>query len=183
MTADQHSIKDCDYSTIIDKYKDLAFNIALKITKNEQDSEEIVQDSFVKAFNGLNNFKKESQFSTWFYRIVYNTAISSVRHQKYIAVEIDYKLTNTLGNNQIESAINKLDENDRKVLIKEAMEKLNELDYTLLSLYYYEDLSLKEISKIVEMKKNYIKVLLQRARIKLYNGLSTSLKKELKELI
>jgi RNA polymerase sigma factor (sigma-70 family) len=182
MTTNHHFSKNCDYSTIINKYKVLAFNIALKITKNEQDSEEIVQDSFIKAFKGLNNFKNESQFSTWFYRIVYNTAISSIRNKKHIAIEFDDKLTATLENNQIECAIRNLDEYDRKQLIKEALAKLNEIDYTILSLYYYEDLSLKEISKIVEKEKDYLKVLLQRARLKLYNGLSISLKKELKEL-
>ena len=57
MPSNQNNNQNCDYSAIINKYKDLAFNIALKITKNEQDSEEIVQDSFVKAFKGLSNFK------------------------------------------------------------------------------------------------------------------------------
>ncbi len=183
MTTNQNINQNCDYSTIINKYKDLAFNIALKITKNEQNSEEIVQDSFVKAFRGLNKFKNESQFSTWFYRIVHNTAISSVRHKKHPIVEINDNLSDALDNNQIEGAVNNLDAYDRKRLISEAISKLNELDYTILTLYYYEDLSLKEISKIVEKKKNYLKVLLQRARLKLYNGLSGSLKKELKELI
>jgi RNA polymerase sigma-70 factor (ECF subfamily) len=183
MTVNHNIDQNRDYSAIIHKYKDLAFNIALKITKNEQDSEEIVQDSFVKAFKGLNNFKNESQFSTWFYRIVYNTAISSIRHKKLIAIEINNNLTATLDNNQIECAIKNLDDKDRKQLIKEALAKLNAIDYTILSLYYFEDLSLKEIAKIVGKEKGYLKVLLQRARLKLYYGLSISLKKELKELI
>lgn len=183
MTVNQNSNLNCDYSAIINKYKDLAFNIALKITKNEQDSEEIVQDSFIKAFNGLNKFKKDCQFSSWFYRIVYNTAISSIRHKKHVTVEIDDNLNGSLDNNLIECTIKNLEAQERKLLIKEALEKLNELDYTILSLYYYEDMSLKEISKIVDKEKNYLKVLLQRARLKLYNGLSISLKNELKELI
>ena len=183
MASNLNSNTICDYSTIINKYKGLAFNIALKITKNEQDAEEIVQDSFVKAFQGFDKFKKESQFSTWFYRIVYNTAISSIRHKKHFTVEIDDDLTDSFENNKIECAIKNLDDYNRKQLISEALAKLNELDYTVLSLYYYEELSLKEISKIVEKKKNYLKVLLQRARLKLYNGLSISLKKELEELI
>jgi RNA polymerase sigma factor (sigma-70 family) len=183
MVANQHSNQFCNYSAVIDKYKDLAFNIALRITKNEQDSEEIVQDSFVKAFNGLNNFKNESQFSTWFYRIVYNTAISSIRYKKHFAVEIDGNQTGSLNNIQIEYTVKNLDAQDRKLLISEALAKLNELDYTILTLYYYEEMSLKEISKVVDQKKNYLKVLLQRARLKLYDGLSTSIKKELKELI
>jgi RNA polymerase sigma-70 factor (ECF subfamily) len=183
MSTHQNLNQSCDYSIIINKYKDLAFNIALKITKNEQDAEEIVQDSFVKAFRGLNNFKNESRFSTWFYRIVYNTAISSIRYRKHIDIEIDDNLTDTLESNQIECAVKNLDEYDRKQLINGALAKLNAIDYTVLSLYYYEDLSLNEISKIVEKKENYLKVILQRARLKLYSGLSVSLKRELKELI
>lgn len=183
MAIDQHTKLKSDYSAIIDKYKDLAFNIALKITKNEQDAEEVVQDSFVKAFRGLKNFKNESRFSTWFYRIVYNTAISSIRCRKQNTVGIDDNLAEEDGSEQIENGIRNLEESDRKMLITESLAKLNELDYTILTLYYYEDLSLNDISKIVAKDKNYLKVLLQRARIKLYNGLSASLKKELKELI
>ncbi len=183
MTFNQNTNQDFDHSELINKYKDLAFNIALKITKNELDSEEVVQDSFVKAFRGFNKFKNESQFSTWFYRIVYNTAVSSVRLKKLPIVEINDNLFDPIENSQVESAVNKLDAYDRKRLISEALSNLNELDYTILSLYYYEDLSLKEISKIVDKKRNYLKVLLQRARLKLYTGLSVSLKKELKELI
>jgi RNA polymerase sigma factor (sigma-70 family) len=183
MVTNQNSSELCNYSAIIDKHKDSAFNIALRITKNEQDSEEIVQDSFVKAFKGFNKFRNESQFSTWFYRIVYNTAVSSMRHKKPFYLEVNDNLTSTLETNRVEYEINNLEAHDRQVAIKEALAKINELDYTLLTLYYYEDMSLKEIAAIVDRKKDYLKVLLQRARLKLYNELRTSLKEELKELI
>ena len=175
--------QDHDYSTLINKYKDLAYSIALKITKNDLDSEEIVQDSFLKAFNGLKNFKNESQFSTWFYRIVYNTSISSIRRKKYQSVEIDNKMIAQYENTQLENVLMKLDDQDRKHLISEAMSKLSEIDYTVLSLFYYEELSLKNISKIVNKDQNYLKVLIQRARIKLYQSLSSASKLELKGLL
>lgn len=175
--------RESDYIALIDKHKDLAYNIAFKITKNEQDSEEIVQDSFVKVFSGLGDFKNESQFSTWLYKIVYNTAISAIRRKKFHSVEIIDNVSNNLENNQIESVLNNLNEYDRKILVGEALSKLNELDYTILSLFYFEELSLKEISKVVGKNSNYLKVLIQRARIKLYNSLSISLRNELKELI
>lgn len=183
MAVNQDINQEIEYLALIDKYKDLAFNIALKITKNEQDSEEIVQDSFVKAFSGLNKLKNESQFSTWFYRIVYNTAISFKRKKKIKTVELDNKITDTFENNQIECALSNLNESDRIMFIRDSLTKLNELDYTILSLYYYEDMCLKEISKVVGKDCNYLKVLLQRARLKLYNSLSNTLKRELKELI
>ena len=96
---------------------------------------------------------------------------------------MDFALTNTVQPNQIESTFRNLDTYDRKSLIEKSLSELSDLEYTILSLYYYEDLSLKEISKIVEKDKNYLKVLLQRARLKLYNGLSISVKEELKELL
>lgn len=174
---------DFDYASLINKYKDLAYNIALKITRNEQDSEEIVQDSFLKAFKGLDQFKYESQLSTWFYRIVYNTAISSIRKKKLQSVEINNKIIAQYENNQLESVYLKLDDSDRKKLINDAMAKIGELDYTVLSLFYYENLSLREISKIVNKNENYLKVVLQRARIKLYQAFGSASKIELKELL
>lgn len=172
-----------DYASLINKYKDLAYNIALKITRNEQDSEEIVQDSFLKAFKGLDQFKYESQFSTWFYRIVFNTAISSIRKKKLQSVEINSNIITRYEDSQLESVYLKLDDSDRKKLVSDAMAKIGELDYTVLSLFYYENLSLKEISKIVNKNENYLKVVLQRARIKLYQAFGTTSKIELKELL
>ena len=65
-----------DFSILVDRYKNKAFSLLKRMLKNDMEAEEILQDAFIKTFNGLKNFKKESKFSTWFYRIVYNTAIS-----------------------------------------------------------------------------------------------------------
>lgn len=172
-----------NFSKLIDKYKDVAYTIALKITRNEQDSEEIVQDSFVKVFHGLSKFKNESQFSTWLYRIVYNTSISALRHRKIKTTEIKTQHINSYSTNDIDESIESLNQKDRMILIQTAMSKLGELDYTILTLFYFENKSLKEIALITGEKRNYLKVLLQRARNKLYGEFNLSLKSELKELI
>ena len=172
-----------DYAIIIDKYKDLAFSIALKITKNEQDSEEIVQDSFVKAFQSLSKFKNDSKFSTWFYRIVYNTSLSAIRKGKLPTSEFNPIQYDKIDNNSFSNADQILNHQDRRVIIQTVMNKLDELDFTILTLYYYEYKSLKEISFITGRKRNYLKVLLQRARIKLFDQLNDSVKSELRELL
>ena len=174
---------DKDYSIIIDKYKDLAFTIALKITKNEQESEEIVQDSFVKVFQNLSKFKNDSQFSTWFYRIVYNTSLSAIRKGKISTSEFNSDQNGIIDNNSYNNVDQILNRQDIRFIIQTAMNKLNELDFTILSLYYYENKSLKEISFITGKKRNYLKVLLQRARIKLLDQLNDSVKSELRELL
>ena len=170
------------YSKIIDKHKDLAFSIALKILKNEQDAEEIVQDAFIKAFRSMDRFKGESRFFTWFYRIVYNTAISRYRGSIKKDVETVYEESSTVDFTNFNQAVYDLDHQDRKALIQEAMSALDELDYTILSLYYLENKDLKAISTITGKKRNYLKVLLQRARHKFHNNLNNTLKRELKEL-
>ena len=71
-----------DFALIIDLYKDRAFTLLKKMLKNEMDAEEALQDSFMKVFNSLTSFKGESKFSTWFYRIVYNTALTIISNKK-----------------------------------------------------------------------------------------------------
>ena len=70
------------YSHLVDRHKDRAFNLALRICGNTEEAEEITQDSFLKAFRSLSSFKMKSSFSTWLYRIVYNSSISNVRGRK-----------------------------------------------------------------------------------------------------
>ena len=58
-----------DYAILIDRYKNKAFSMLTRMLKNKMEAEEVLQDSFLKAFNGLKDFKGESKFSTWFYKI------------------------------------------------------------------------------------------------------------------
>ena len=55
------------YASLVDKHKNMVFTIALKIVRNREDAEEIAQDVFVKVYQSLKSFKKESKFSTWLY--------------------------------------------------------------------------------------------------------------------
>ena len=71
-----------DYALLIDRYKDRAFSLLKRILKDEMDAEEALQDSFLKAFNSLKDFRMEAKFSTWFYKIVYNTALTVITRKK-----------------------------------------------------------------------------------------------------
>ncbi len=71
-----------DFVLLINMYKDRAFSLLKRLLKNEMDAEEALQDSFLKVYNSLQNFRAESLFSTWFYRIVYNTALSIISSKK-----------------------------------------------------------------------------------------------------
>src|SRR5512142_656682 len=74
--------KTSAFSSLVDRHKDRAFNLAFRIAGNREEAEEITQDAFLKAFRSLDRFRRQSSFNTWLYRIVYNTAISLVRTHK-----------------------------------------------------------------------------------------------------
>ena len=60
------------FAVLVDRHKGMAYTLALRIVRNREEAEEIAQDAFVKAFRSLKSFRRESRFSSWLYRIVYN---------------------------------------------------------------------------------------------------------------
>src|SRR5437867_5878566 len=66
------------YARLVDRYKDRAFTLAVRILKNRQDAEEAAQDAFVRAYNALDKFEGTAKFGTWFYRILYNVCLTKL---------------------------------------------------------------------------------------------------------
>ena len=155
------------FSYLVDRHKDKAYNLAFRICGNREEAEEIAQDAFIKAYRSLSNFRKKSSFSTWLFRIVYNTSISLVRSRKkgVLAIEeFPADAVDFLGINRNEE---EAAEDYRNSLINFALQKISEDDRGLITLYYYDDLDTEEISKITGINKSGIKVRLFRARKKM----------------
>jgi len=141
-------------------YKDMAFNIAVSIIKDDQYAEEIVQDSFMKAFNGLKSFNKTAKFKSWFYRIIVNESFQRLRKFKK-EVHVNY-VSEFQNESNIES---KLDiKSDKLVQIEETMKSLHPNESLAINLFYLEDCSLKDIVHITGWKMANTKVILHRAR-------------------
>ncbi len=171
------------FAYLIEKYKNMAYTIAIKIVKNNEDAEEIAQDSFLKAYNKLNTFKGESKFSTWLYTIVYRNAISKVRKKKIITYDIDDHVINNYQSDHDFPQIEALKNKEQKIYIKKIIDKLPETDALLITLFYLNESKVDEIEKITGLTQSNIKVKLFRARKKLYNELSLLLKEEAKEIV
>jgi RNA polymerase sigma factor (sigma-70 family) len=161
------------YAELVDRYKSYAFTIALKILENRPEAEEAAQDAFIKAFYHLRNFKKDAKFSTWLYRIVFNTAVSYKRKRKGSFQSIESTIVE-YG----QEAEGMLERSDKKKYISQAMQKLNEADKLAITLFYLEEFSLEEIADITGMVANTVKVRIHRARQRLADELTVLLKKE-----
>ena len=170
------------YASLVDMHKDMVFTIALKIVRNREDAEEIAQDVFVKAYQSLATFKKESKFSTWLYRIVYNTAISKTRKKNIETTNINYDIVENYSEDDINDNLNRLDNNEQKTIINKVLKKLNPEDHLLVILYYFEEKSIDEISEIVNISQSNVKVKLFRIRKKLYGEIQYLIKSQHKEI-
>lgn len=168
-------IKDGDMQAckyIVDKYKSFVFNIAFRVVRNREDAEEIAQDSFIKAIKSIADFKYESKFSTWLYRITFNNSISRLRKRKLFTEEINELMKDMHPLSTVESGFEKLNQLDRSQILKNAMEFLSDEEKLLLTLYYYEENSMAEVAQITGLVENLVKVKVHRARKKLYDKLS-----------
>lgn len=150
------------FSYFVDSYQDMAITIAYRICNNMQDTEDIVQDAYVKAFHNLHSFRMTSKFSTWFYRIVYNTAINNTKmpEAKYSYLDYD-EIDSSVYDIDISAELEK-EELNRIVNI--AMEKLSPDESVILTLFYLEENPIKDIALICGISEANTKVKLHRAR-------------------
>lgn len=171
------------YAVLVDRYKSLAATIAYKITGNTQDAEEIAQDAFVKAYRALPGFKAEAKFSTWLYRIVYNTALSKTRRKTPFSVSLEDADITEWESEQISLPLTHMQAAEQTKYIDLALAQLPADENLLLTLFYLHEKSVEEIREITSLTKANIKVKLFRARQKMYTYLQRILKHELKEII
>ncbi|MEM0574877.1 RNA polymerase sigma factor [Flavobacterium polysaccharolyticum] len=169
------------FAVLVDQYKDLVFSLSLKMLKNREEAEEAAQDTFVKVFKSLNNFKGDSKFSTWIYKVTYNTCLDQLKKNKRVqdTIPIDDFSENQIQN--LENVLDAIDERDRNKMIQDCIHLLPSEEAFLLILFYFEEQSLEEISKIIDCTINNVKVKLFRSRKKIASILKMRLEPEIIE--
>ena len=160
------------FKYLVERHKNMVFTIVSRIVRNKEDAEELAQDVFIKAYQSISKFKGKSKFSTWLYRIAYNISISHTRKKKYNTTEID---ENLMSDQEIFETYNEFvnyEESEKKEILNEALKNLNKDEELLITLYYLEELSIKEICTITNLTQSNIKIKLFRARNKLFTVLN-----------
>ncbi len=145
---------------LIDKYKDVAYNLALSIVRNKEDAKDITQDSFLKVLEKIGSFRNDAKFSTWLYKIVYNRSIGFVKAENRAGSLDDVLLVDDRNNYE-----------DQEEKTRELYRAINVLDDTgrhVIMLFYLAEKPIKEIARITGFSMANVKVILHRARKKLY---------------
>lgn len=174
-TADHDFIKQTlggdtqAFGFIVEKYQGFIFTIVLRMVKVREEAEEISQDTFIKAFESLSSYRGESKFSSWLYSIAYRKAIDHIRKKKrHFTSELIKEITENKMET-IENALGYLEEKERKDIIQQSILQLSKKEAAIITLYYFEDQSVKEIRTITGLSEDNIKIKLYRSRKKLFN--------------
>lgn len=171
------------FAMLVDKHKELAFTVALRITGNREDAEEVIMDAFVKAYRSLGSFKREAKFSTWLYRIVFNTAISRTRKKSLEFTPIDETLTERLPDAGSMASVNELTYEEKEEFVNSALQSIPPDDALLITLFYKENIPVEEISQITGLSQSNVKVKLHRIRKRMAAMIQTRISKPLSIIV
>lgn len=151
------------YAQIVKRYATRALSLASRFIRDHHAAEDVVQDAFIRAFTALPSFKGDALFSTWFYRIVYNTAMNAAQQQrrKPDLTEIDEESlvvwTDTDMFDRLEAA-------ELDMLLQESIDAIPPLYAVVLDLLYVQDRRYDEIVAITGLPLGTVKTRLNRGR-------------------
>jgi len=172
------------FSELVKRYQNFVFTITLRYTPNREDAEEIAQDAFVKAYKSLASFRGESKFSTWLFTITTTSCLSFLRKKKLDIHSLDNeKVMAVVENKDSDFNANQMEAKSRLSMVNEAIQLLSRDDANILTLFYKGEQSLEEISVVMGIEANAVKVRLHRARARLKEKMQTHFKQELKDML
>ena len=147
------------YNEIVHRHQGWVRGMTMNIVKNLQDAEDISQDVFVKVYFALNQFRFESEFKTWLYRIVINKINNHFRKQKLRSV-FSAELKEELAEEPTSST-----SNENKLF--EMTHKLPRFQRNIVLLRVYQDMSFKMIGQVLNITENSAKVSFHKAKVNL----------------
>jgi RNA polymerase sigma factor (sigma-70 family) len=159
------------FSWLVNRYSDMVYSLALKLLNNTADAEDLAQEVFISAYQSLKDYRGNSKFSTWLYRVTFNKAISKLRKVKHEILTDNEKHFENWGGSDLDSyreLVQGFSDDEEKVkVLEKVISQLSEDEKLLIMLHYYEDQSIDEISAITRISVSNVKVKLFRIRKKM----------------
>lgn len=158
------------YKELMHRHRPAIYHIVFKFVREKEATDDLVQETFMKAFAALETYRSEYKFSTWLYRIAANSAIDYLRRQKIKTLSIDNPIETADGRSEIEVADysyhpeRDMEDREKRLSIQEAIDSLPE-KYRLVILYRHkEDRSYEEIAEALNIPIGTVKARIFRAR-------------------
>jgi len=155
---------------LVNRYSNRVYNLALRIVRNKEEAEDVLQDTFLTVVAKLHTFDGRSSFFTWLYRIATNSALMLLRKKKIRRANFmdnDFDPDHTEVQNMVDWTQDPsidVTNNEIRFRINEALETLKEKYKTVFVLRDIEELSTRETSEILNISEENVKVRLLRSR-------------------
>ncbi len=158
------------FAVLYDRYAVVVYNKCYGFSKNKEEAQDLTHDVFIRLFVKLRTFKGKSKFSTWLYSFTYNFCVNYVQRDSNKKKENKTIITDNI------KEVDDSDEIDDAALFELKADKLAKAmaiiepnDKIILLMKYQDDLSIKEISKVLEIGESAVKMRLKRAKGKVVN--------------
>ena len=137
------------FRTLVERHSRTVFRLAFRLTGNEQDAEDVVQESFLRAYRQLGRFESRANFGTWLYRIVANCAVDLMRAKQARLTHCDASLGERadLASSAAPGPERLAASAEIQRRVAEALDGLSPLERAAFTLRHYEGRSIDEISK------------------------------------
>lgn len=158
------------YTFLMEKHRPAIFHIINKIVRNDEIANDLVQETFMKAFSALASYRSEFRFSTWLYKIAANCSIDHLRKRRLQALSLDRPLETADGTVEIEvpdysfHPERELEQKERSFSIDEAIESLPPNYRDVIIYRHKEDKSYEEIADLLGIPVGTVKARIFRAR-------------------
>ncbi|MBG0787991.1 MAG: sigma-70 family RNA polymerase sigma factor [Anaerolineaceae bacterium] len=167
------------FALLVDQNSDHIYRLALRLTGNTQDAEDVVQETFIKAYKNLGKFEGRSKVSTWLYRIATNEALMMLRKRKDGITHIDEGIETDEGESMPIQIIDwcclpekEIMTDETRQMLKEAAMQLSDANRAAFLLRDVEGLSTQDAAAALDISESALKVRLMRARMQLREELS-----------
>jgi RNA polymerase sigma-70 factor (ECF subfamily) len=164
------------FGELVHRYESKVYSLALKMLRNPEDAEDVLQDTFLRAYRGIKSFQGHSTFSTWIYRITANSALMRLRKRQLPTVSIDDADEREAPINIADWApgpVEQMLSQETQTAMAEAIESLPVEFRQVFVLRDLEELSNAEVAEILDLSVAAVKSRLHRARLKIRNRLAT----------
>lgn len=177
-----------EFARLVEAYSPKIYHLLLRMTGNDEDAEDMLQETFLKAYRSLEKFEGRSSLSTWLYRIAVNEALMLFRQKQPQLISIDQEIPSEEGDIEPLQIVDWHELPEEELVSAETRQKLDEAIRHLPQVYKVvfllrdtQDFSIKETADILGLTEAAVKTRLARARLHLREDLSTYFKERIIE--
>jgi RNA polymerase sigma-70 factor (ECF subfamily) len=163
--------KEPAFTALIKKYQERLYWHVRRMVVDHDDANDVLQNVFIKVWNGLENFREDSQFYTWLYRIATNESLTFIEQQKKKSA-VSFSDVEVVLSNKIKADDN-FDANRLEWKLQLAIQQLPEKQRLVFSLRYYDEMPYEKMSKILETSEGALKASYHHAAKKIEEFIKT----------